>query len=56
MLDANVIEYSSSPYRSPMLLVKKSNGTNHPVIDYRMLNRQTFFDAEPIPNIDAIFR
>ena len=55
MLDADVIEYSSSPYRSPMLLVKKSDGTNRPVIDYRMLNRQTVFDAEPIPNVDAIF-
>ena len=55
MLDANVIEYSSSPYRSPMLLVKKSDGTNRPVIDYRMLNRQTVFDAEPISNVDAIF-
>ena len=55
MLDANVIEYSSSPYRSPMLLVKKSDGTNRPVIDYRMLNRQTVFDAEPIPNVDVIF-
>ena len=55
MLDANVIEYSSSPYRSPMLLVKKSDGTNRPVIDYIMLNRQTVFDAEPIPNVDAIF-
>ena len=55
MLDLGIIEFSSSPFRSPMLLVKKSDATYRPVIDYRAINKVTRFDAEPIPNPEAIF-
>ena len=55
MLDMGVIEQSESPYSSPIVLVKKSDGTNRFCVDFRRLNRVTVFDAEPIPNSDEIF-
>ena len=38
-----------------MLLVKQSDATYRPVIEYRAINKFTRFDAEPIPNLEAIF-
>ena len=55
MLDLGIIELSSSPFRSPMLLVNKSDATYRPAIGYRAINKVTRFDAEPIPNTEAIF-
>ena len=49
MLDLGVIEPSTSPYCSPIVLVKKPDGTNRFCIDFRKLNSVTVFDAEPIP-------
>ena len=46
-----VIEHSNSAYNSPLLFVKKSDGSLRPVIDFRQLNKATQFDAEPIPNL-----
>ena len=50
MLRLGVIEPSKSPYSSPILLVKKADGSNRPVVDFRRLNKVTVFDAEPTPN------
>lgn len=55
MFKLGVIEPSDSPYSSPLLMLKKKDGTNRPVVDYRNLNRVTVFDAEPMPNADDIF-
>ena len=55
MVKLGVIEPSDSPYSSPLLMLKKKDGTNRPVVDYRNLNRVTVFDAEPMPNADDIF-
>ena len=55
MFDLGIIELSSSPYRSPMLLVKKSDGSYRPVIDFRAINKITKFFAEPVPNPEVIF-
>ena len=55
MLKLGVIEPSKSPYSCPLLLVKKPDGSNRPVVDFRQLNRYTKFDAEPMPCPDAIF-
>ena len=51
MLDLGIIELSSSPFRSHMLLVKRYDATYRPAI----INKVTRFDAEPIPNPEAIF-
>ena len=55
MLELGVIEKSDSPYASPVVLVKKPDGSNRFCIDYRKLNRITVFDAEPMTCSDDIF-
>ena len=55
MLKLGVIEPTSSPYSSPLHLVRKKDGSFRPVVDFRRLNRVTVFDAEPMPNIDEIY-
>jgi len=55
MVKLGIVEPSNSPYSSPLLMLKKKDGTNRPVVDYRGLNRVTVFDAEPMPNADDIF-
>ena len=55
MLRLGVIEPSKSPYSPPLLLVKKADGSNRPVVDFRRLNKATVLDAEPMPNPELIF-
>jgi hypothetical protein len=55
MVRLKVIEPSSSAYSSPVIIVKKKDGKNRVCLDFRQLNRQTVFDAEPIPNIEEVF-
>ena len=55
MLRLGVIEPSESAYSSPLLLVKKADGSFRSCVDFRMLNRVTIFDAEPISNPEQIF-
>jgi len=59
MLDMGVIQPSSSPYASPIVLVKKNDGTIRFCVDYRKLNMITVKDRFPMPlieeRIDSIF-
>ena len=55
MLQMNVIEPSESPYASPIVLVKKKDGTNRFCIDFRKLNKVTIFDAKPMSNPEELF-
>ena len=50
MLEMGIVEPSSSPYLSPVVLVKKSDQTVRFCIDFRNLDNITVYDAEPIPN------
>ncbi len=52
LLGAQVIRESSSPYASPIVLVKKKDGSLHMCVDYRLLNGKTRKDAFPLPRID----
>ena len=55
MLNADVIQESSSPYASPIVLVKKKDGSHRFCIDYRKINKITRGDAHPIPDQEALF-
>ena len=52
MEEKDVIRPSSSPWASPIVLVKKRDGTHRFCVDYRKLNAVTRKDAYPIPRID----
>ncbi|XP_018648667.1 KRAB-A domain-containing protein [Schistosoma mansoni] len=54
MLDKNIIVPSSSPWASPIVLVKKKDSSLRLCIDYRRLNAITKRDSFPLPRIDAI--
>ena len=55
LLELNVIEPSVSPFCSPIVLVKKKDGSLRLCIDFRKLNSVTILDATNIPLLEDLF-
>lgn len=53
-IEKDFIQESKSPAFSPVLLVKKKDGSYRLVVDYRQLNAMTIKDPFPLPMIDDL--
>lgn len=55
LLRKGVIQESTSSFASPVVLVRKADGSLRLCVDYRRLNAKTKRDAFPLPRIDESF-
>src|SRR6201999_1220666 len=54
LIEKGHIRVSKSQYRSPVLFVKKKDGSMRLCIDYRALNKITIKNKYPLPRIDEL--
>ena len=54
MLAADIIEPSSSPFSSPIILITKEDGSARIVVDLRKVNDISKSDSYPLPRIDDL--
>ena len=55
MAERGIIEPSTSPWTSPVMMVNKPDGSVRFCCDYRKLNKLTVKDSQPLPRIDDTF-
>ena len=56
MLEMGVVRPSTSPYASPIVMVKMKDGSNRVYVDFRKLNKITEVDPEPMTTAEDLFR
>ena len=56
MLEMGVVRPSTLPYASPIVMVKKKDGSNRVCVDFRKLNKITEVDPEPMRTAEDLFR
>jgi transposase InsO family protein len=54
MLNAKVIQPSTSPWAAPIVMVPKKDGTKRMCVDFRKINQVTVPNSYPLPQIDDI--
>ncbi|GBN68910.1 Retrovirus-related Pol polyprotein from transposon 17.6 [Araneus ventricosus] len=54
LLEAGIIQQSTSPFAAPVLLVKKSDGSYRLVADLRKLNAKAIPDNFPLPYLNEM--
>ncbi|XP_050703676.1 uncharacterized protein LOC126989161, partial [Eriocheir sinensis] len=53
LLQLGIIQHASSQHCSPVVMVRKSDGSYRMAIDFRQLNSVTVFDAEPTCSVEG---
>jgi len=54
MQEAGIIEPSSSPWSSPVVMVRKKDSSLRFCVDYQELNKVTRKDTYPLPRVDDL--
>ena len=56
MLSVGIIRESNSPFASPIVIVKKKDGSDRICVDYQKLNKLTVADPEPMITAEDLFQ